>query len=411
MKIQILSGLAALMLISGKSLWAADEKLRLSAVIEKALSQHPSLQAAKARADGANSSVTAVTTLPPPMVGIGMMGENSPWSSSGKMERSYEISQDVPFPTKVISNRNARVFEADSKEWDLEQQRRDIIRDAKKVFFSYARTVQEVEISEERVQLLRKHLKVLASKPVSSSMLQAHVVTIDGEIEAAQVELIMERQELTTMKAELNVAMGQSPDSALATPELPPLSSLPLETRNQVLESPRVKSVTAMKEAAESERSLMYQEWVPDFNLTYRYNRRYDSIPNNHEFMVGMTLPFVPFWSTAAKASQASAKVIELEAELKKTNLETASDAEILRTRAKSLREVYLKLSDKVLPSAEKRLHLIHRISQTDMETLDEHRMAFENLNAIKMKIARTRSDFESAVAELESLASTGEGK
>ena len=409
MKIPILRAVTVAAILIATPGWA-EEKLRLDVAIESAISSHPALQASRARARGAKSVVTSVTTLPAPMLGIGMMGENSPWSN--KMQNSYEISQAIPFPTKIISNRAVKSREAESRDYDLDQETKTIIKDVKKAFYAYARALSETEISHERIGLLKTHLKTLSSKPVSSTMVQAHVVTIEGEIEAATVELSMSEQELASAKAELNFAMGKDANSELGTPELPVLSPLPNATTSESeINSPRIKSLNAMKEAAASTQMLARQEWIPDFDLTYRYNRRYDLIPTNHEFMVGVTLPFVPFWSTAAKASEASAKVIEADAELRKARLETASSIIVLKSRTKTLRDVFLKLSEKVLPSAEKRLHLIHRFSQSDLETLDEHRMAFENLSVVKLKIARARFDYELAVAELESLVSPTEGK
>lgn len=386
----------------------AADKLKLIDAISQAISSHPSIAAAHARQDGARSSVTAVTTLPPPMVGVGMMGESSPWSE--KMENSYEISQEVPFPTKILSNRAAKSLEADSITWALEQQKRDVIKNVKKAFFMYAYAFTEVTISEERVGLLKKHLKTLSSKPVSSGMIQAHVATIDGETEKAEAELVIAKQDLSSSRVELNLAMGQTPESTLLPPDQPPISPQPTIAQKNISSSPRIQSLNSMKEALESERSMAYQGWIPDFSLKYRYNKRYDTIASNHEFMAGITLPFVPFWSTSARAHVASAKVIEAEAGLRQTTLETEGSIQNLLSRTKALREVHAILTGRVLPSAEKRLHLVHRISQTDMETLDEHRMAFENLSDIKMKIARTRMDYEVTIAELESLVGEEEG-
>jgi hypothetical protein len=128
-------------------------------------------------------------------------------------------------------------------------------------------------------------------------------------------------------------------------------------------------------------------------------------MPSSHEVMIGIELPFLFPGQPAARSEESS--LIREEASLQNTQsqIDVRAKAEALRARLESTRVQLKLMQDAILPNLDKRMHLLHRLAQTDMESIELHRTIYEQLVAGQEKNFRLESDYRKTLLEFETLA------
>ena len=96
--------------------------------LREVTSQNLSLKAEEASSDAAREGATGIA-LPPPMAAITQMSDQSGKASN------WEISQTLPFPTKLSNDHSARASLADSRNALFTARSREILADAKLLYF------------------------------------------------------------------------------------------------------------------------------------------------------------------------------------------------------------------------------------------------------------------------------------
>ena len=127
--------------------------------------------------------------------------------------------------------------------------------------------------------------------------------------------------------------------------------------------------------------------------------------------MIGITLPFVFFWEPYSTSRQASRERLLGEYEFEKQKKMIDSDKVILLSRAESFKKQIENLNSKLIPRAEKRMHLVHNVAPRDMETLQDHLDTMESFPDLKMKLLDLRMDYELDVTNLEKYISNKDNK
>ncbi|MGE4107355.1 MAG: TolC family protein [Bacteriovoracia bacterium] len=387
-----------------------DESISLEQVLQLATHQNPQRKEADAGVKAAAEAITArEPLLPPPTFTVGSMGSSGPFSSSGHMETSFAISQTIPFPTKTFSNRSAlrsslKATQASEQAFTLELKNR-----VKKAYYAYLEASQKLSLLQELRGVYRHHLKRLRSGPVQDQLMKAHLMSAQTEIDLIQNEMIEATERLEIHRGELNVLIGKDAYAPLGNPESRPLSPLPEKLDQKKFQElsarhPELLAVDAGLQAVTAERAAARSAWLPDFMLSYRVNRRYDTVPNNSEVMVGVSLPFVTFWQPRSQNAEMNARLDMAHAQqLQKQN---EFSLRSLRTQAmlSSLHQQLINLENRLVPQAKRRVDLVTSSSPTDMNYLDEHRAALEQYVKLKLQAVEKKTQYEMAISELESL-------
>ncbi len=388
-----------------------SQKLSLSNVIELAAKNHPEIAALKAKLAQSEARVQAAPSIHPPMLSLGTMGDQGPFS--GLMENSIQLSQTVPFPTKLTAESRERSSEQKATQAQLEARLLSLRTEAKGAYLELYRAKAQINLLEEKRQTLENHSKRIRSATLSDRMTQAHLIRIQTEIDLAQNEIEKARQTEKVAQGTLNVVMGQDPLTQLSALEKPPLSELPKApgSSNQLIQQhPQLKALRASTEAFEAIGDRTKSEWLPDFTLKYRYNRRYDGVmPNNSEVMLGVELPFLFFWQPKARVAEAQARTQELRAQTKQTENELKLKLLKARSEAESLRTQLLNFEKQIIPQAQKRMKVAHSVAPTDMESLTEHRESMEQYLDLQLAALNLHVDYEKAISELEALSFKGD--
>lgn len=394
---------------SGFTLWFAcpvvAQTLNLRDVLEASRRENTDIRALEAKLEALSARRAGATDLPAPMIGISYMGQDGPFRSHGMKESpSYEISQTIPFPTKIIASRDAASLALAAGKASSEYESRIILASVKAAFWDYFQAYNEKQLREGQLQVLRDHLKRIARSPVSDSLTNSHILGIQNEISAMESELDMSAFQISRARNVLAVYTGLSEEALARAPESLPLSKAPAQEPRQQVRNALLKKASADLEQSQAELSLARSSYLPDLTLTYKWNSSFGPVPANQEFMLGLSLPFVFFWQPAARSSEAKARVIESEAMQEKARRESEGTFSNLSEELAVLERKLMRLEKESVPRSEKRMNLSHSISFSDMQSLDQHREILEDLLKLKLERLRVRTEYEKKLAEFEIL-------
>lgn len=391
------------------ALWFAcpvsAQTLTLQDVVAASRRENPDIRALEAKLEALSARRAGATGLPAPMIGISYMGQDGPFRSRGMNENpSYEVSQTIPFPTKIIASKHAASLALKAGEASSEYESRVVLASVKAAFWDYFQAYNEKQLKEGQLQVLRDHLKRIARSPVSDSLTNSHILGIQNEISAMESELDGSMLQIHRARNVLAVYTGLPAETLARAPESLPLSKVPDQEPRQQATNALLKKVSADLEQSQAELSVARSSYFPDFTLTYKWNSSFGPVPASQEVMLGLSLPFVFFWQPAAQGSEAKARVIESEAMREKSRRESEATFSNLSEELAVLGRKLARLEKESIPRSEKRMALSHSISFSDMQSLDQHREILEDLLKLKLERLRVRTEYEKKVAELEIL-------
>ncbi len=360
--------------------------------------KNPALQGKKAEVEAVRSEI--VLSLPPPTIAFGSMGMNSPFS--GVMERTFEVSQRIPFPTKFAkasSVKSRRVDYAQSAEVLGTQQ---VMTDAAMTFVSLDENLKAQNLLKEHQAVLDRHVRRLKSLAISDQSQSVHILTISADSKLIAADIIELEQNEIALRDQLGTFLNM-PGAYENVPDLKPVSkpSGP-QAQGKVAAIETAKFAEASSAA---EATYAKQVWLPDLTLTYRKRNRYDGLmPNNHELMVGLEIPFLWGWQRSAEVTTARARADQARYEAITNRRQAESEISTLsREIQNSWRRINL-LRDEVLPLQKRSMFLLHRLTASDMETLELHRVTLEKWLTDQLQLVRREGDYRRALVRFEVL-------
>lgn len=371
--------------------------------------QSPKIQALRSSVEATRSELSL--ELPAPMIGVSSLGERGP--VSGTMERSYEISQRVPFPGKFIRAGSVKQSRVDvvRSEAALDVQR--FKRESADLFVALSRNLQEQLLLKEKQKNYADHLKRLRSMSVSDQVQKIHLLEIDAEYRETHSEILDAKSRESEIRRKISALMNQDElfeQVPLLEPVTPP-SDHPVQSAPKVMNPSVITLALRREELASAEKAQARQQWLPDFTFTYRKRERFDNVmPSGHEAMIGLEIPFFWGWQPARKNQTSSALQDRSRLEALELRLNATTEIETLQVRVGTLWERYSLLKNELLPLHEKRVQLLRRITPSDMESLDLHKRTLEKWIAERMKLLDLESEFRRAKMALD-IISSGEAK
>ena len=398
-------------MISLLPLQSAQAGLTLREVLQVARQANPDLLALQAQAETSRLQAETEFYLPPLQFGIGTMGLQGPLAPGGHMQTSYQLSQQIPFPTKVARKKEAASQEAAAVQASAQSRELALELEVRNAYLDYWKAQRMQSFLNERTSVLAAHARRLKAGSLSTQLMQAHLVAAGSDLELIQNDLETARQQEASAQAELNAFMGRDPFAPLLPAEEPPLSPLPPSPTPRLADQvgsfhPQVLEAKSALQAAEARVSASKAEYFPDLNLSLRRNQNTPMAADasNTEVSVGLSLPFLYFWQPRATLRAAQAKQFEAEAQVRAKQ----NGIRLLLVRRfaelSSFRSQYLRFKNSILTESDRRMRIAHATAPTDMESLNEHRDALESSVELQIKALSVRVDFEKALAAYESL-------
>ena len=375
----------------------AQESLTLDSFLSQVKSQNLGLKVEAAKADAASARAVGVN-LPPPMVGINRMNMDDGSTASG-----FEVSQTIPFPTKLTSDRSARKFEAEAQGEMRKAFSSELIAKAHLLYFSMWAAQERVSLLKEKKAVIGQHIKLSRAGSRSDSFSNIHILKAESDVDALDNEVLTAEQTLRNKQIEAAEFVNVDPSQFRPIVKEPKVTELP---ENSSIESPhQLESARLTLESFKARESEAKSSWFPELNLRYKQMGASSMYPRYNEVMVGVSLPFVFFWEPRAASNSASAQRLQAEFEFAREKRKVQTEKTSLFVKAESLKKQLDNLATKLLPRAEKRMRLVHNLAPRDMETLQDHRETMEAFPDLKLKALEYREQYEEAVSELQKYA------
>lgn len=257
-----------------RTLWTLED------VLAAALTQHPVIEAARARVDAARGSRRTAGTLPNPIATYGV--EDTSFPGQGPATRlEAERSAYVTFPLEALFQRQPRIDRADegirAAEAELATAERHTAREVARAFYRVALGQIAVVAAEENRSAVERLVEYLRVRVAEGASPEADLIRAEVERDQTATEVTLADVDLVRARSDLQPFLGStSPlDTLRVNVAEPSLASAPLAPIEQFtqhgslrpeLVSARAK-VGAARAAAAYERRLVIREAGASFGL------------------------------------------------------------------------------------------------------------------------------------------------
>ena len=373
---------------------ASGSSFTLDDFISQAKEQSLEFKVEESKNDAAQEKSIGIS-LPPPMLGVNKMKMND---GSNETANGIEISQTIPFPTKIYSDYKMRQLEASSADETFKSKKLELIAQIKNLYLEYWQIFESKKTMQEKKMILKEHLKLAQAAVRSDTSMKVHFLKAEADADQLESELLKTEHDFLNTQFKINSFLNRDPETEVGDPVEPLRSKIP---KNVSFENHTLKAMAFEAQAYKSKESYAKSSWLPDFTFRYKDMSGTSTWPKNSELMVSIDLPFLYFWEPDSQVKSARAESLQAELNLRKANTQQRGEVSHLKLEAESLEKQIDLLEKKLLPNAQKRMALIHNIAPRDMESLQDHRETMELVPDLKKKRVDLIAQYEKIVSQL----------
>lgn len=390
----------------------ADEETpesTLKALIEEAILKNPQLVSARRRYEAEAARIPQKTALEDPWIGIEY--EQIPRKTTDLDKapmRMYSISQEIPFPTKIITRTKAQKSSAEAYYQRYKEKERGVISKVKSVFSELFLIYKAIDINQENKALLEQLANTAATRFSLGKASQQDALKAQVEIARIDNELIMLEQKRQVAIARLNILLNRHPQQELERPDIKEIVQRlsPIDEYFELAKEkrPELSAFRSEIRVAKSMYSLAKQDYLPDF-MVEAQQREENSELGGWDLMVKAR---VPLWFMQKQNFQVKQMREELKmAEAEYKDMENMTLLEV--KEAHSMMEALIKLAElyktSFLPQAEQTFKASltgYETGQVDfLNLLDSQRMVLEfklDYYDVLVNLEIAKADLERAV-------------
>lgn len=381
----------------------------LNSLIDEALKNNPQIQAGKLRYKAALARVRLLRTLEDPKFEYEYdkitASMNNLMNNNTAPMRTFSISQEFPFPTKLFLRKKAAQKEANSYEQEYKETERKVVKDLKEAYFQLFLNNKKISLTQENLNLLSQFIEIANKKYSVNRASQQDSLKAQVEHSKLSNQLVLLEQEKKIAKNMLNSLLNRSLDTEIDSLE---------ESSNKVLEvdekailksakenRPELKSFQEMVRKTEIDYSLAKQEYLPDFMIKYKREER-NGKPGSWAGMIGVTIPLW-FWEkqdSFVKEAHANVGVVKAEYQAEENLVLFEVSSSYARFDAsKKLVKIY---ETGVLPQAQAALETARRGYETDTLSFLDLLDSVRTFREFQMEYLESLANLEIALADLE---------
>jgi outer membrane protein TolC len=276
---------------------ASQDAVRLADLLDEAERVHPAIKAEERMIDSKRARIPQVKSLPDPTVGVGWMGNITPFSIQDLDPSSYRgisVMQDVPYPGKLNLRGKIAEKDVDAEQWNLETVRRQVRAGVKSAYYELGSVDQAIGHAQKNKDLLDKLARIAEEKYKVGKGLQQDVLRAQLEVSRILQTLTILNQRRLSLTARLNTLLLRPPDAPIGTFETvtpSPLNySLDELVERGVENYPDIRRQQQLIEQSQYAVNLARREYYPDFRIGYEYQQRPD-LMDMHGFNFTINVP------------------------------------------------------------------------------------------------------------------------
>ncbi len=386
----------------------------LASFLQRALSSHPKILAARARVCAAQHRIPQATALDDPMVETMFwpIQANAQQLASGRMTNQLDFSQEIPYPEKrrtkgAIAEREVQIVQAEA---DLIE--REIAESVRLAYYELWFATRAMEIVTNSRDVASQLVKAAEARYRAEGS-QQDVIRAELETEKIDQQLLELAQQKADAQADL-AALIQDP----LAPELTAESALPIQDIPQQLEqliaqaeqcSPELRGLAWQIERDRENQRLACLQKYPDLRLGMQYGMmttggaispQADGI-DNISFSVGVTLPI---WREKIRAGicEASAQQISSSRLLEAQQLTISGNLRRLIAEANSLEQQRVLFVNRITPKAEQALQVAtseYVVGKTTFAQLVDN---YSEVLTFQLQTARLEASLAGTLAQIQ---------
>lgn len=405
-------GLAAALgaMIAPAVAWADDlpTPLTRAAVLARATANHPSVLAARARAEATDLDARGEGKLPSPELGVDVwqVPLAKPYAIDQAGMFMVGLRQRFPALGSLGPRADAGHAEARAEALEADDRAREVRRMTAHAYVDYEQAAARARTHMDHVALAKRIVDVARARTAGGApafeAAQAEVELAQMEADRASDVVLTERT-----RARLNALLQRPIDAPLADPlredaTVPGLELAELE-RRAAAARPDVKASRALEEAAEARRVAAKRDWlIPSFSVGVLYFPP-TGAATEHAYGASLMVELPWLWGAGKNRADSAARAKDAaayETRGKSVGVETEvaeSDAEA-RTQALRLRV----LEDQVLPATKRALELAQAGYEASRGDLVSLLVAKRAVVDTELQITMTRAALDHALVDLE---------
>lgn len=385
--------------------------LTLQEVLDAARTSNPRLLALRSVADATGAREPTASTLPDPMLQLGIMNVALPDFSANMMTSmapSVQVMQMVPFPGKLSLRGEVAGYATGMADATVDEAWWEVRTRTATVFYEIYSLDRRIEVMRSTLELLREFETIARAMYSAGTGRQADVLRASVEIARMDGEIERMRAMRTAMAARLNALLDRPSDTPVPTPVLDPLpAEAPArdtlltwaEETRPVLERGRLGV-----EQAGSRVDLARRDIWPDFTVGFQYGQRDRGagVERMGSAMVGFSVPV--FASRRQIPARQEAEAMRRMARAELDGLRAEVDARVgeLLAELERTRRLIALYRDEILPQARITVESAlssYRVGSVDFMTLVDAEMM---VNRYEGELHVLLADHGKAVAGLE---------
>lgn len=411
-KILKIVSLASILILAASLVYSQEQTqtTNVNELISEALKNNPQIKAAKKRYEAALARVKLLRSLEDPKLEFEYDKIRADMDAvmRGKTQamRTFGISQEIPFPTKLFLRKQAAEREAKSLKEEYKEKENEIVQKVKEAYLTLSLNAKKLQITEDTKILLDQLIQTLTNRYSIGQVSQQEVLKAQTEYAKLDNEAIMLKQEKGIFQAMLKALLSRSQDSGDFK------VAVQLEAKNLELDRPKLfgllkdnrpelKAFKEMLHKSELDYGLAKQEYLPDFMFKYQREERNGSA-GGWAAMAGITVPLWFWEKQSSMVKEARAQLEEANAEYKALEDVLFSELEAALVKIESQKRLARLYETSFLPQAEaafRTASIGFEAGKNDfLNFLDSERMLLE----FKLDYAKVSVDLEIAYAELE---------
>ncbi len=385
----------------------AEGALDLQSAIDTSLKSNPEIISAKRNYQAASARIWQAASLADPVLELEYDKMTADRMLSGEPMKTYAVSQEIPFPTKLylrakIASKLARIaYEA------YKAKERSVISQVKAAYSELALIYKSIDIMKEDKAILEQFSNSATTRYSVGKGTQADALRAQVELAKVMNELIMLEQRRAVTQARLNILMDKDPKEEIGVPSgegvitfTGTLEEFYMAAREN---NPELKAYRYAIERGRAAYDLSLNEFMPDFMVKFKQMVKRDRVDENAwAGMVGVTVPLWFFEKQAFGVKEMKSELEMVRAEYKMKQNMVLFDVRDSYARIEANKKIVELYETAFIPQANETVKATTKSYESErsdfLTLLDSQRMLIE----FKLDHYRAILDLRVALADLE---------
>lgn len=377
-----------------------------------AVRHHPSVAAARHRAERLAAEVPQASALPDPQleVSAGSMAE----TAAGRVDAMAGVKQKVPFPGKRSASASAASSEAEAAEAEIEALKLKLTEQVHAAWWDLHLAERTIGFTEESRDLLRAVRDAIDARVAADQATQADQLRVSNELTELDRDLLEARELRDTARARLNSLLNRPAGAALpaagraGVPSSGTLDSLLAKARREHPEAAAAeKRVAAFRHRLRRAELEKFPDFTAGVSGAAVASSGLSPVANGRDQLWASVGIELPLWQEPRRAMirEARAGIAETEARLAATRADLRHRVSDAWYRVETARDVSSLFADRLIPDARQAYEVTLTAYSAGEASFNDLIGAWRDLLVYQLQHARSRTELGKAAATLRAAA------